>query len=115
MLFGGVPHEILFDNMATVVDRLSSTYRAVVINKKFSQFAKDVGFVVNTCRPYRPQTKGKIECVAKLMNRLKVYNKEFTTIEELDDIVNKLMIEINKEDINFVEKPNHRLKEEQKY
>ena len=92
--FGGVPHEVLFDNMATVVDRLASTYRAVVINKKFSQFAKDVGFVVNTCRPYRPQTKGKIECVAKLMDRLKVYNKE---------------------DINFTEKPIQRLKEEQKY
>ena len=113
--FGGVPHEVLFDNMATVVDRLASTYRAVVINKKFSQFAKDVGFVVNTCKPYRPQTKGKIECVAKLMDRLKVYNKEFTTIEELDDIVNKLMIEINNEDINFTEKPIQRLKEEQKY
>lgn len=113
--FGGVPHEILFDNMATVVDRLASTYRAVVINKKFSQFAKDVGFVVNTCKPYRPQTKGKIECVAKLMDRLKVYNKEFTTIEELDDIVNKLMFEINNEDINFTEKPIQRLKEEQKY
>lgn len=69
---GGVPHKILFDNMATVVDRLASTYRAVVINKKFAQFAKDVGFVVNTCRPYRPQTKGKVECVAKLMDRLKV-------------------------------------------
>ena len=115
LLFGGVPHEILFDNMATVVDRLSSTYRAVVINKKFSQFAKDVGFVVNTCRPYRPQTKGKVECVAKLMDRLKVYNKEFTTIEELDEIVNNLMIELNNEDINLVEKPIDRLKEEQRY
>ena len=113
--FGGVPHEILFDNMATVVDRLSSTYRTVVINKKFAQFAKDVGFAVNTCRPYRPQTKGKVECVAKLMDRLKVYNKEFTTIEELDNIVNKLKEEINNEDINFVEKPIERLKEEQKY
>lgn len=113
--FGGVPHEILFDNMATVVDRLSSTYRAVVINKKFSQFAKDVGFVVNTCRPYRPQTKGKVECVAKLMDRLKVYNKEFSTIEELDVIVNNLMIEINNEDINLVEKSIDKLKEEQKY
>ena len=113
--FGGVPHEILFDNMATVVDRLASTYRAVVINKKFVQFAKDVGFAVNTCRPYRPQTKGKVECVAKLMDRLKVYNKEFSTIEELDNIVNKLMDEINNEDINFVEKPIQRLKEEQKY
>lgn len=70
---------------------------------------------MNTCRPYRPQTKGKVECVAKLMDRLKVYNKEFTTIEELDDIVNKLKEEINNEDINFVEKPIDRLKEEQKY
>lgn len=113
--FGGVPHEVLFDNMATVVDRVSSTYRSVVINSKFLNFAKDVGFVVHTCRPYRPQTKGKIECVAKLMDRLKVYNKEFETIEELDNIVKKLMEEINKEDINLIEKPIDRLKEEQKY
>ena len=113
--FGGVPHEVLFDNMSTVVDRLSSTYRTVVINKKFAQFAKDVGFAVNTCKPYRPQTKGKVECVAKLIDRLKVYNKEFTTIEELDEIVNKLKKEVNNEDINFVEKPIDRLKEEQKY
>ena len=115
ILFGGVPHEVLFDNMATVVDRLASTYKTVVINKKFAQFAKDVGFAVNTCRSYRPQTKGKVECVAKLMDRLKVYNKEFMTIEDLDNLVNKLMNEINNEDINFAEKPIDRLKEEQKY
>ena len=64
--FGGVPHEVLFDNMATVVDRISSTYRTVVINKKFAQFAKDVGFVVNTCRPYRPQTKRKSRMCSKI-------------------------------------------------
>ena len=113
--FGGVPHEILFDNMATVVDRASSTYRSVIINKNFSDFAKDLGFTVNTCRPYRPQTKGKVECVAKIMDRLKVYNNEFETIEELENIVNNLMTEINKEDINFLERPIDRLKEEQKY
>jgi len=113
--FGGVPHEILFDNMSTVVDRAASTFRSVVINSKFSQFAKDIGFSVHTCRPYRPQTKGKIECVAKLMDRLKVYNEEFETIEELDKIVNNLMQEINNEDINLIEKPVDKLKEEQKY
>ena len=58
---------------------------------------------------------GKIECVAKLMDRLKVYNKEFTTIEELDEIVNKLKVEINNEELNFIEKPIDRLKEEQRY
>lgn len=49
------------------------------------------------------------------MDRLKVYNKKFSTIEELEVIVNNLMIEINNEDINLVEKPIDRLKEEQKY
>ena len=34
---------------------------------------------------------------------------------ELDEIVKKLKDEINNEDINFVEKPIERLKEEQKY
>lgn len=113
--FGGVPHEILFDNMATVVDRSSSTYRSVVINDKFRQFAKDVGFFVNTCRPYRPQTKGKVECVAKLMDRLKVYNKEFNTIEDLDNIVKKFKYEINDETLSFIDKPVDKLKEEQRY
>lgn len=49
------------------------------------------------------------------MDRLKVYNNEFTTIEELELIVKKLMIEINNEDINLIEKPVDKLKEEQKY
>lgn len=113
--FNGVPHEILFDNMATVVDRDKSNFRTVVINSKFAQFAKDVGFAVHTCRAYRPQTKGKVECVAKIMDRLKVFNNEFETIEELDQIVQKLMVQINDEDINLVEKPIDKLKEEQKY
>lgn len=49
------------------------------------------------------------------MDRLKVYNKEFDTIEELDIIVKNLMKQINTEDINLIEKPIDRLKEEQKY
>ena len=49
------------------------------------------------------------------MDRLKVYNEEFETIEELDKIVNNLMEEINNEDINLIEKPINRIKEEQKY
>lgn len=38
------------------------------------------------------------------MDRLKVYNKKITTIEELDEILNKLKDKINNEEINFVEK-----------
>lgn len=38
------------------------------------------------------------------MDRLKVYNKKITTIEELDEILNKLKDKINNKEINFVEK-----------
>ena len=44
--FNGVPKEILFDNMPTVVDRANSRIGNVKINGKFMQYAKDIGFKV---------------------------------------------------------------------
>lgn len=95
--FNGVPKEILFDNMRTVVDRERSTFKNVVLNKRFQAFSNDAGFVPITCRAYRPKTKGKVEVLAKLVDRLNVYNEEFDTFEELNDIVEKFNFEINKE------------------
>ena len=95
--FGGVPKEILFDNMATVVDRTNSRIGNVKLNTKFLQYSKDIGFSPITCRIYRPQTKGKVESLAKLVDRLKVYNNEFETYEELEKIVKIFMKEINNE------------------
>ncbi len=95
--FGGVPKEILFDNMATVVDRTNSRIGNVKLNTKFLQYSKDIGFTPITCRIYRPQTKGKVESLAKLVDRLKVYNNEFETYEELEKIVKMFMKEINNE------------------
>lgn len=57
--FGGTTEEILFDNMKTIVDHTKSEYTKVVINSKALQYAKDAGFKIVTCRPYRPQTKRK--------------------------------------------------------
>lgn len=31
------------------------------LNSSFYQFSKDMGFLPKLCRPYRPQTKGKVE------------------------------------------------------
>jgi len=95
--FQGIPHEILFDNMSTVVDRAKSTFQNVVINSTFKSFAQDAGFEIVTCRPYRAQTKGKVESLAKFVNRLKAYNGEFDTYEDLDKIVIEFRDEINKE------------------
>ena len=82
--FGGRTEEILFDNMKTIVDQVKSNFSDVVINLKAMQFSKDAGFKIVTCRPYRPKTKGKVETLAKIMNRLKAYDYEFNDISELE-------------------------------
>jgi transposase len=58
--FGGVPREILYDNLKTAVDRRGPDGQ-VVWNRRFRDFADYYGFVPRACRPYRAQTKGKVE------------------------------------------------------
>lgn len=96
--FGGTTAEILFDNMKTVVDHAKSDYRHVVLNNSAVQFAKDANFKIITCLSFRPQTKGKVETLAKIMNRLKAFDHEFKDLEELDKIVKALMKELNYEE-----------------
>lgn len=98
----GIPHEILFDNMKTVVDRSRSSFSNTVFNQKFEYYAKDMGFTPITCRPYRPQTKGKVEALAKLMDRLKAYNEEFDTWEDLVIISRNFMDDINEEESHTI-------------
>lgn len=64
--FQGVPKEILFDNMKTVVDRENSRVGNVKLNSKFLQYSKDIGFNPITCRIYRPQTKRKSRSISKI-------------------------------------------------
>jgi transposase len=56
---GGIPHELLYDQMKTVVLSWSPTH--IEWNPQFADFAKTFGFDPRLCRPRRAQTKGKIE------------------------------------------------------
>lgn len=114
--FGGVPKEIVFDNMKTVVDQAKSEYNKPVINSKFYEFSKDMGFQAVLCRAFRPQTKGKVKALAKVMDRLDVYNNEFETLEDLDEIVHELNIDLNNELSQATnERPIERFKNEKEY
>lgn len=95
--FGGMPKEIWFDNMKTVVDRSKTQYSQVVFNQSFYYFSKDMQFQPIACRPYRPQTKGKVESLARLMDRLKVYDYEIEGYEELEQIISTFQQEVNEE------------------
>jgi transposase len=60
--FGGVPREVLYDNMRTVVTERDSYGPGLHrYNRTFLDFAHHHGFVPRLCRPYRAKTKGKVE------------------------------------------------------
>lgn len=60
--FQGIPQQIWYDNMKTVViDRDAYGDGKHRLHKSFYQFSKDMGFIPKLCKPYRPQTKGKVE------------------------------------------------------
>lgn len=60
--FGGVPRTVLYDNMRTVVvgrDVYGPGQHR--FQPAFRDFAHHAGFLPRLCRPYRAQTKGKVE------------------------------------------------------
>lgn len=76
-LTGGVPREIWFDNMKTVVNYAKSQYKKVVFHDTFYAFSKDASFQPIACRPFRPQKKGMVEALARTCERLGITNGEF--------------------------------------
>jgi transposase len=60
--FGGVPREVLYDNMRTVVrERHGYGPGRHRFHPGFLDFARHCGFRPRLCAPYRAQTKGKVE------------------------------------------------------
>lgn len=82
--FGGVPAELLFDNMSTVVN---VTERKKEITKGMATFAKDFGFKIRLCGTRKPETKGTVEAKNKVIDWIRAYDGEFDTIDDLMDII----------------------------
>jgi transposase len=83
--FGGVPHELLFDQMKAVITRdLRLEGGALVRNAEFLRFARHWGFTARACRPYRAQTKGKVERPVRYLRGNFVYGRTFLQDADLD-------------------------------
>jgi len=75
---GGVPRELLFDQMRSViVDDQRAVGGRVLENPEFLRFATHWGFRIRACRPYRAQTKGKVERPVRYVRDNLVYGREF--------------------------------------
>ena len=83
--FGGVPHELLFDQMKAVITRdLRLEGGALIRNAEFLRFAHHWGFTPRACRPYRAQTKGKVERPVRYVRGNFVYGRAFLHDGDLD-------------------------------
>lgn len=81
--FGGVPKELLFDQMASVITRdLRDQGGRLIENAEFLRFAAHWGFRVRACRPYRAKTKGKVERPIRYLRESFVYARDF--VSDLD-------------------------------
>ena len=84
--FGGVPKELLFDQMRAVVTRDQRLERGQLVrNEEFLRFAHHWGFTARACRPYRARTKGKVERPIRYVRENFVYGREFLNDLDLDE------------------------------
>jgi len=91
--FSGMTEVILTDNMKTIVeDRIDGQPKW---NARFLDFASYYGFVPRACRPYRPETKGKIESTIKFVKGNFWPGLQFTTLEDLNQQARLWMEEVN--------------------
>lgn len=89
---GGVPKEILTDNMSSIVNTQTRKFC-----NEFISFAKDMGTFAKNCKPRHPYTKGKDESANRFMSWLIPYNNEFEDEKELLEIIQKINKEVNKQ------------------
>lgn len=76
--FGGVPGEILYDNMKQV------RAGAGRLNEQMVDFARHHGFNIRTHRPYRPRTKGKVERPVDYLKGSFLRGREFAGLDDLN-------------------------------
>jgi transposase len=80
--FGGHTAEILYDRMRTVV--LGTVEGKPRWNATFEAFAAHWGFEPRLCRPYRAQTKGKVESGVKYIKRNFVPGRVFQDLADFN-------------------------------
>jgi transposase len=80
---GGVAHEILYDNPKTVVLSRDFEGRHIQWNATFWDFSRYYGFRPWAHRPYRAQTKGKVESGIKYVKRF-LRGKAFDSPDHLN-------------------------------
>jgi len=93
--FGGYPQEILYDNMKQIVLKRGPKSSDSDWNSKFEDFFTHYGFVPRLCRPYRPQTKGKIENTVGFVKRDFFMGGKFRSFSDINSQLQAWLSRVN--------------------
>ena len=110
---GGYPEEILYDNMKQVVVKRLIKQEDSTMNSQFEDFAGFYGFKPVLCRPYRGQTKGKVERTVSFVRDNFMTGIQYHSLDDLNGQALAWCNKVNaKEHGTTGEIPFDRLKEE---
>ena len=83
--FGGVPAELLFDQMKSVIIEDERAIGGKLLeNAEFVRFAAHWAFRIRACRPYRAKTKGKVERPIRYVRESFFYGRSFLNDADLN-------------------------------
>lgn len=83
--FGGVPAELLFDQMKSVIIEDERAVGGKLLeNAEFMRFAAHWDFRIRACRPYRAKTKGKVERPIGYVRESFFYGRHFLNDADLN-------------------------------
>jgi transposase len=93
--FGGYPEEVLYDNMKQVVIKRLLRQEDSTMNSQFEDFAGFYGFKPVLCRPYRGQTKGKVERTVSYVRDNFMTGIKFDNLDDLNRQAMEWNIKVN--------------------
>ncbi len=93
--FGGYTSEILYDNIKQVILKRAIRPKEHTWNPKFEDFFSHYGFIPRLCKPYCPQTKGKIENAIGYMKRDFLLGSTFESFDDMSHQLRQWLSRVN--------------------
>lgn len=87
--FGGVPKELLTDNMKTVMKTPNYPGQKGELTDAMKNLCKEFNVKIKSCKSRRPCTKGKVETFMKILEEIHAYNGKLSLLE-LEDLLEKI-------------------------
>ena len=94
--FGGVPRQIVSDNLRAGITR--ACFYEPLVNRTYADMAAHYGTAIVPARPYKPRDKAKVEVGVQVVQRwilARLRNRRFFSLSELNQAIRELIEELN--------------------